>query len=138
MASAPARPPSPALHPVHAMILAASLPLFAGALLSDWAYWSSGEVQWINFAAWLIVAGLPLAGVAFVWSLAGLVRGRRGEGLLALMLGATLGLGTIDAMIHARDGWATMPDGLVASALLSLLALASVWLGFARFRTDAR
>ena len=50
------------LHPVHAVLLASSFPLFLGALLSDWAYSNSYVVQWLNFAAWLNVA-CEVAGV---------------------------------------------------------------------------
>jgi hypothetical protein len=37
-----------ALHPLHAVLLASTIPLFLGAVLSDWAYASSYEVQWTN------------------------------------------------------------------------------------------
>ena len=42
------------IHPVHAVLASSALPLFLGALLSDWAYSSSYEIQWTNFASWLI------------------------------------------------------------------------------------
>ena len=54
------RPPG-ALHPLHAVFLAGALPLFAGALLSDIAYARSYEIQWNNFASWLIAGGLVLS-----------------------------------------------------------------------------
>src|SRR3546814_9206497 len=49
------------IHPVHAVVLASSLPLFFGALLSDWAYSSTYDVQWLNFAAWLNAGALVFA-----------------------------------------------------------------------------
>jgi uncharacterized membrane protein len=55
------------LHPVHAVLLAGTVPLFFGALISDVAYAASYELQWKNFASWLIVGGLLLGGVALVW-----------------------------------------------------------------------
>ena len=42
------------LHPLHAILLAGTVPLFLGVLLSDIAYASSYEVQWKNFASWLM------------------------------------------------------------------------------------
>ena len=57
-----------ALHPLHAILLASAIPLFLGALLSDWAYASSYEVQWTNFASWLILGGLVFGGFALVWA----------------------------------------------------------------------
>ena len=47
-----------ALHPLHAILLAFPLPLFLGALLSDLAYSSTYEVQWTNFASWLIAGAM--------------------------------------------------------------------------------
>lgn len=126
------------IHPLHAVLLASSLPLFLGTLLSDWAYWATYEVQWINFAAWLIVAALLFAGLALLWAAidflrADVRRDRRGA-LYLLVLLATFGLGLVNALVHGKDGWATMPTGLILSVLVSLLALASVWLGFATLR----
>jgi hypothetical protein len=43
------------LHPMHAFFVAATVPLFLGAALSDWAYTSTYHVQWSNFSSWLIV-----------------------------------------------------------------------------------
>src|SRR4051812_21981676 len=57
------------LHPLHAFLLAASVPLFLGALLSDLTYFSSHEVQWKNFASWLIIGGLIFGGFALLWAL---------------------------------------------------------------------
>ena len=44
--------------PFHAAVLAGALPLFLGALLTDYAYWSSHEIQWANFASWLLVGAM--------------------------------------------------------------------------------
>ena len=46
------------IHPLHAALLAGTVPLFLGALLSDIAYARTYEIQWANFASWLIVGGL--------------------------------------------------------------------------------
>ena len=126
------------LHPVHAVLLASSLPLFLGALLSDWAYSSTYEVQWINFAAWLIAGALVFVGLALAWAVIDFFRsdvGRdRRSALYLLALLTTFILGFINALVHAKDAWATMPAGLVLSVLVFLLALASVWLGFSTLR----
>mgnify|MGYP007026474366 FL=1 len=55
--------------PLHAMLLAGTVPLFLGALLSDIAYYNSFQIQWANFAAWLIAGGLLFAGLALLLSL---------------------------------------------------------------------
>lgn len=55
-----------ALHPLHAVLLAGTIPLFLGALLCDLAYAASYEIQWSNFASWLIVGGLVFGGLALL------------------------------------------------------------------------
>lgn len=122
----------PAVHPVHAVFLAGILPLFAGALLSDIGYFRTYEIQWQNFASWLIVGGLVLAGVALVFALSGLAPARRTPArvLYLLVLAATFVVGLFNALHHARDAWASMPGGLVMSTIVLVLAIAATWLAF--------
>ena len=128
-----------AAHPVHAIALAGTLPLFLGAWMSDQAYASSEQIQWANFAQWLLAGGLVFAAVALLCALVALLRGNRtGRGLAYLLvLVAMWGLGFIDSLVHARDAWAMMPTGPVLSAIVLLLCIAALWLGFGRSRTGA-
>ena len=123
------------LHPLHAILLGGTLPAFLGALLTDVAYYSSYEIQWKNFASWLIVGGLVFCGLALLASLVGLIgrtprRGRRGVYVILLL--ATFVLGVLNALIHAADAWASMPTGLVLSAIVVVLAAAASVLGYSR------
>jgi uncharacterized membrane protein len=118
---------------MHCIIATAALPLFLGALLSDWAYASSQHVQWTNFASWLIAGGLVFAALSLLWAAVDALRLRasrhgRGAVYLLLLLG-TVVLGFINALVHARDGWAAMPSGLILSAVVLLLAAAASGLG---------
>lgn len=118
---------------MHTVIATAALPLFLGALLSDWAYSSSYQVQWTNFASWLTAGGLVFAGLALLWAAVDALRLRaarqgRGAVYLLLLLG-TVVIGFINALVHARDGWAVMPSGLILSAIVLLLAAAASVLG---------
>lgn len=129
------------IHPVHAVLLASIVPLFLGALLSDWAYYRSYQLQWSNFAAWLIAGALVFAGAALAWTVidffrADVGRGRRNALYLVALL-TTFVLGFINALVHAKDAWAVMPLGLVLSVFVFLLALATVWLGFSGQRGSA-
>ena len=127
------RPP----HPAHAFLLAATVPPFLGAALSDYAYTSSYQVQWINFAAWLIVGGLVFGGAALACGLIGVLHAdRRSRYSLAgfVLLLAMWVLGFINALVHARDAWATMPTGLVLSVVVAVLSGAAAWLGFSSLR----
>ena len=68
------------VHPLHAFLLAGSVPLFLGVLLSDFTYFSSHEVQWKNFASWLIIGGLIFGGFALLWALVELFRADQDRG----------------------------------------------------------
>lgn len=133
--------PRRVIHPLHAILLASSLPLFLGALFADWAYSSTKEVQWINFAAWLNAGALVFAGVALLWAAIDFLRAdvRRDSrsALYLLVLIATFVLGFVAALVHAKDAYATMPAGLILSLLVAVLAIAAVWLGFSTLRAGA-
>lgn len=130
------------IHPVHAVLLAGTIPLFLGALLSDWAYSSSYEVQWTNFASWLIAGALVFAGFALLWAVIDTLRkgGRRGrrQWLYLGLLAGTFVLGFVNSLIHAKDAWGAMPEGFILSVLVFLLAFAATWLGFSRPRVSER
>ncbi|MBX9750855.1 MAG: DUF2231 domain-containing protein [Roseococcus sp.] len=129
------------LHPLHAILLGCPVPLFLGALLSDWAYGQTYQIQWANFSSWLIAGGLLASVPAVLWALVRLFRapaaerGRRGLHVLALLLMSVVGI--INAFIHAKDAWATMPEGLYLSAVMVLLAVIAAWLGYAPRATAA-
>lgn len=127
--------------PIHATLLAGTVPLFLGALLSDIAYHNSYQIQWNNFASWLIAGAEVFAGLALVFALVNLVRAPRKSGrplLYVLLLLATWVLGLIDAFIHAKDAWATMPSGLVMSAIVTVLACLATWVGLSTHTGGAR
>lgn len=124
------------LHPLHAVLLAATIPLFLGGLLSDLAYAASYQIQWSNFASWLIIGGLVFGGVALLWAIANLIFASRGgghSGLYAFLLTVTWVAGFFNALIHAKDAWAMMPTGLILSVIVVLLACATTWIGFVKF-----
>jgi uncharacterized membrane protein len=127
------------IHPLQAILLAFPLPLFLGALLSDLAYRGSFQIQWANFASWLIAGGLLVGGFALLWALIGLFRSqtghRRRPAVYFVVLLATWVLGLVNALVHAKDAWAVMPEGLYLSAITALLALVASWIGYSGFRT---
>lgn len=121
------------IHPIYAVLLAGTVPLFLGALLSDIAYASSFEVQWKNFASWLIVGGLVFGGLALLWALIELIRGDRWgrrPSVSSLLLLATWLLGFVNALIHAKDAWASMPAALILSVIIAMLAIVAAGFGF--------
>ena len=138
MAVSAAETPTRAIHPLHAFLLAGAVPPFLGGLLSDLAYARSYQIQWSNFAAWLIAGGMVFTGFALLWALVELLRAeqRRGRPLIyVLLLLAMFALGLINSFVHARDAWATMPAGLYLSVIVTLLAIVATWIGFSGLRT---
>lgn len=142
LASKFSRPHRSVIHPVHAVLLASVMPLFFGALVSDWAYWNSAQIQWINFASWLIVGALIFASLALLWAFIDALRADaprgRGRWLYVILLGATVALGIVNALVHAKDGWATMPAGIILSVIVFILALAAIWTGFSTPGRESR
>jgi uncharacterized membrane protein len=126
---------------MHAVLVWAGLPLFAGALLCDWAYARSYQVQWTNFASWLVAGGLVFIGLALLWGAVDVLRSsatrhRRGVIYLLLLL-ASFVLGLVNALVHAKDGWAAMPTGLVLSTVVLVLAATAGLRGLADLRRKA-
>jgi len=123
------------LYPIRAVLLAGATPLFLGALLSDVAYFLSFETQWKNFASWLLVGALVFCGVSLIWAVIELFRvaPRTNRHVLDMALLLVLFvLGIIDALVHTRDAWASMPTGLILSVILAALSMAATWAGFSR------
>ncbi|MBA3834988.1 MAG: hypothetical protein H0X53_03920 [Sphingomonas sp.] len=130
-----------AIHPIHAVLVSCALPLFLGALLSDWAYSATYEVQWTNFASWLNAGALLFVGLALVWAVVDSLRAEndrhRDKWIHVGLLVATFVVGFISALVHAKDGWAAMPAGLILSVICVLLALAAIWTAFSSHRIGA-
>ena len=86
-------------HPLHLALVTGAVPFFIGALLADAAYARSFEIQWKNFASWLIAGALVFAGFALLWAIIDLIRTRGGRAALcALALAATFVIGFINAV----------------------------------------
>jgi uncharacterized membrane protein len=123
------------LHSLHAILLAGTVPLFLGVLLSDLAYDSTYEIQWKNFASWLLVGGLVFGGFALLWAVIDIARAAPraiSQIVYISLLLALWILGFIDALVHSGDAWASMPAALNLSAIAALLSIAATWSGFAR------
>lgn len=140
MAAAPASRLGNPVQVIQLLMLGSAATLFLGGLLSDIAYARSYEIQWTNFAAWLIAGAMVFTGVALAGSLieAVLPRVRRRAALLLLVMVLVIFvLGLVNSFIHTRDAWGSMPSGLVLSILVTLLALATTGFRLASLRTGA-
>lgn len=124
--------------PLHAILLGGTVALFLGALLNDIAYYNTYQIQWSNFASWLIAGGLLFCGLAGLFAIANLLRANPKAGrpvVYLLLLLVTWVLGLINAFVHAKDAWAAMPTGLVLSVIVTLLAVVAAWTGFSNLRS---
>src|SRR3546814_399793 len=99
---------------------------------------ASFHVQWAHFSSWLIAGGLLVGAFALLWALIGLFRGgaagRGRRSLYFVVLLVMWALGFVNALVHAKDAWATMPEGLYLSVITTLLALVAAWIGYSGVR----
>jgi uncharacterized membrane protein len=65
---------------VHALLLAFPVAFFTGALLSDLTYLNSAEIQWSNFASWMIVGALVFGAPVLLWAALSQLRHRSDAG----------------------------------------------------------
>jgi uncharacterized membrane protein len=133
-------------HPIHGILSAFPLALFTGALVADIAYANSANMQWANFAVWMIAGGCVMGVLA---ALAGIVdalvvrRRRRvrtaGTTFHSVGTAAMLVLGIVNGFIHSRDAWTSVvPTGLLLSAIVTLLAWVTSWQGYLLMAREAR
>jgi uncharacterized membrane protein len=108
---------------------------FTGAMVTDITYAQTALIQWANFSAWLLAAGMLTGGLAFLFSLVDLFIGdwRRRSVLVWAQLGvvvAVLAVALVNNFVHARDGWTSVvPTGLTLSVVTVLLMMVSGVLG---------
>lgn len=119
------------LHPLHAILLSFPMALFTSALLADITYLKSTEIQWTNFASWLITGALIFGGFVIIWAAISAFRRRSissGFPLYLLLLVIMWVSGLINAFQHSRDGWSSVGQmGLMLSIISTLCAIAATW-----------
>jgi uncharacterized membrane protein len=129
------------LHPLHLFLLGGATCFLVSGFLSDWAYFSTHEIQWKNFASWLIAGGLVVGGFTLLWGLIdaiGADRDRARRIIYVLLLLAAWIIGFIADLIHAKDAWASMPEALIVSGIVAVLAIAASWLGVSTLSARGR
>ncbi len=130
---------SSAAYLIYSSVMQFPVVCFTLALLCDITYWRTSNLMWVEFSAWLLLAGITLGVVATLVRFAVLVTDRAARRsslawlhLLGLML--ILALAFFNNLIHARDGWTSVvPWGLILSALTVLAIALTGWLGTALF-----
>ena len=124
------------VHPLHGLLLAFPIALFASALAFDITYLNTEVVQWSHFSAWLIAGAEVFGGLVLLWVIVDFIRFRntslRRRALVYLVLIAAMWIGgLLNSFQHSRDGWSSVGSfGLVLSILTAVLALAAGWLAY--------
>jgi uncharacterized membrane protein len=125
----------PGGQPVLPMLVPFPIACFAGALVTDLAYWRTSAVMWERFSIWLISAGLIIAGIAVIAGVIDLAVGKRFQTLAwphAVGYVLALLLSLINAFVHSRDAYtAVVPTGLMLSGLVVIILLFTGWVGSA-------
>jgi uncharacterized membrane protein len=127
-------------HPIHGILSAYPLALFSGALVADIAYVNSANMQWANFAVWMIAGGCAMGVLAAIAGIVDALVFRRrhrhrvrtaADWIHSVGTLAMLALGIINGFIHSRDGWTSVvPSGLILSIIVTVLALITSWVGY--------
>jgi uncharacterized membrane protein len=124
------------VHPLHALLLAFPIALFASALLSDITYLKNAEMQWSNFSAWLIVGALVFGAPVLLWAGVGFFRRRRDpertRALVYFLLLLIMWIaGLINAFKHSQDAWSSVgAAGVTLSIISTLTAFAAGWIAY--------
>ncbi len=136
MIGSPRSTASIAGHPLHVMLVPIPITCFVGTLLTDLAYWRSDNLQWANFSAWLVTAGVIFGALAALAGITDFLGDGRIRDLRAAWIhgggnAVALLFAILNAFVHSRDGYtAVIPQGLILSALTVLTLLITGWNGW--------
>jgi uncharacterized membrane protein len=128
-ASRATRPPT-LLHP---LLIGPGAALLIAAFATDLLYWRTVLPAWETFSIWLLTGGLILAALASLALLLDVVlrHARAFSRWRFLALAAAVLLALLNAFVHGRDGYtAVVPQGLLLSAIVTVLLLAIGWRGW--------
>ncbi|MEO7775163.1 MAG: hypothetical protein ABIT36_02545 [Steroidobacteraceae bacterium] len=78
----------------------------ARRLFNDFAYSTTHEIQWKNFASWLLVGGLVSAGFTRLWAIIDTSRAAVRTNRQWIYVSVLLVLW----MVHAADAWGSKPQ----------------------------
>ncbi len=120
--------------PIYSMLLPVPVVCFIGGLLTDITYaMSGGNMIWLAFSSWLLLAGLLAGAIAALILLIDVIRDRAlrtpvGWAHLILFYAALL-VELFSIFIHERDGWtAVVPIGMTLSIIGAVMILVAAWL----------
>lgn len=122
-------------HPLHPMLIPFPIAFLSAALLTDLAFWFTGDLFWARASLWLVGAGFVMgclaaaAGIMDFMALSGARDSRAGHVHAG---GNTLVLifAFVSWMIRLQDAaGGVLPWGLTLSVLTVLLLMVTGWMG---------
>lgn len=134
----PANPKSTASiagHPLHPLLVPFPIACFVGTLVTDIAYAETANMQWANFSAWLLIAGLVMGTLAAIAGIVDFLGEPRIRSLAAAWVhgignGIAMVLAIFNFFLHSRDAYTSVvPTGLILSVLTVLIFVVTGWLG---------
>lgn len=132
--------------PLHVLLSPYATTCFVGALLTDITYSRTANMQWSNFSAWLLLAGLVFCGLSLLFAIIGYFGDRRAAAGGNAALGAAHGIISLsifivqlfNSFIHAHDAWTSVvPTGLTLSVIAVILLAINGYLGWRLERDPA-
>ena len=124
-----------AAHPIHPMLVPLPIGAFVGALLTDLAFWVSGDPFWARASMWLVGAGLVsglLAGLVGFTDFVTLPAVRRFTAAWVHLAGNSIVLALAFVSLLFRVGSpieAVVPLGITLSLVVTGILVLTGWLG---------
>ncbi len=122
--------------PIHPMLVPVPIVCFVGTLITDIVYWRTAAMQWANFSAWLLSAGLVVSVLVALTGIIDFLGDRRVRALRQSWIhggvnGLVLVLSIWNIFVHSRDAYTSVvPTGITLSAVVVFLLLISGWNGW--------
>ncbi|HWE45740.1 MAG TPA: DUF2231 domain-containing protein [Caulobacteraceae bacterium] len=123
-------------HPIHPMLVPFPIACWVGALVTDIVYAKTADMQWANFSAWLITAGVVMAVLAAIAGAVDFFGDRRIRKLRPAwihVVGNVIALivAIFNGFVHSRDAYTSVvPTGLILSVIVVLIILVTGWNGW--------
>ena len=119
------------LSAIYNILVAFPIASFSLTVLTDLAYWQTGNLLWLHFSEWLLFAGLVFGAIAAIVRLIDYLTEPLRPSLLYLAGGLlVLLLAILNSFIHTADGiTAVLPYGLAVSVLTVAIMIATAWVG---------
>ncbi|PSF37593.1 hypothetical protein C7H19_08525 [Aphanothece hegewaldii CCALA 016] len=124
-----------AKHPLHPLIVTFPIAFLTGALVTDLAYWLTGDLFWARGSFWLILAGVATSLVAAATGLADFLRIERvrqhSAGWIHLIGNiAAIVLSLINLVLRWNNqAGAIVPVGLLISLVVGTILGVTGWFG---------